>query len=154
MPQIRSRLLQWHAGSYSESWQAVLAALPSTHTLQRIVTSLLGHLSAPPTSLAVQLKERRLVRTEAWQLRGVLGAPSEERPELWDALMAAISAREWDEGHARVIVCWISGAQVDACDEDGECFILGTINLLTNIMESLGHPAISCVGNMVVIGTH
>lgn len=46
-------------------------------------------------------------------LEGLVGriTPSPEREELWEVASGVMlnMSREWNEAHARVFVCWVSG---------------------------------------------
>lgn len=43
--------------------------------------------------------------------------------EFWDNVSAVILNRKWDEGYARVFVCWTAAAHTNIVDTDGDAFV-------------------------------
>ncbi|KAF8163004.1 telomeric DNA binding protein [Crassisporium funariophilum] len=114
LPTIRSRL---HPSSPSPSssryavyWHSVILAIPSSLTLQSILTSLFASLSTvePPTD--AEPARRARVRGEAALLKGVVGDVSPDEGELWEVAVSLVLSRSWDESYARIFACWFSGA--------------------------------------------
>ncbi|KAJ6623438.1 telomere length regulation protein-domain-containing protein [Mycena sp. CBHHK59/15] len=114
LPQIRARLVQENSASYSAVWSKILRGFTSSFTLQSILTSLFGSMSAE-SSLEDSAPQRAMVKREALLLRGLVGPfPSaKEDVELWESISAVVLGRDWSEGHARIFVCWASGPQTD-----------------------------------------
>ncbi|KAJ7090068.1 telomere length regulation protein-domain-containing protein [Mycena crocata] len=112
LPQIRVRLTQDNYTSYSAAWSRILGGFSSSLTLQSILTSLLGSLSAESATDSSPY-QRAMVKRESVLLRGLLGPIDSDDSELWESISAVILTREWNEGHARIFVCWISGIGTD-----------------------------------------
>jgi telomere length regulation protein len=89
-------------------------------TLQTIFVSLLAHLTPTVISLDASPSTRGLMKKEGQILRGVLGPPELDRIALWEVLSSAVLTRDWTEAHARIVVCWVTGADTNAADEEGE----------------------------------
>jgi hypothetical protein len=64
-------------------------------------------------------RQKALVKREAALLCAVVGPLNTQSQELWDNVSAVILNREWNEGHARVFVCWAAGADQNTVDAEG-----------------------------------
>ncbi|EGN95974.1 hypothetical protein SERLA73DRAFT_170414 [Serpula lacrymans var. lacrymans S7.3] len=126
LPTIRSRLENDTPGQYSAFWNDIIRFIPSVLTQQAILTSLLSSLSRPPTSLLSPLSvDRGIVKREAILLRGVVGR-FEPQSEVWNSILAIAFGREWNEFHARILVCWAAQALL--------------VTLLEKVLERWGTP--------------
>ena len=122
LPAIRARLrADADRTRYSALWAELFASLPSSLTLQSILTSLFGHVAAPASGLDASSAARGLVKREAGLLRGTVGELAKES-SLWQSVGAAILSRDWNEGHARIYACWAAGAQTGSVNEGGGRF--------------------------------
>ena len=123
LPAIRRHLSQGGTttASYSVFWSTVLESLPSSLTLQNVLTSLFAHILVPDTPLDFSASSRGLVRREAILLRGIVGSWGDNRKYLLDSTSAVVLARDWSEGHARVYSCWVAGASTGVVDYQGKC---------------------------------
>ncbi|KAJ7940835.1 telomere length regulation protein-domain-containing protein [Mycena leptocephala] len=90
--------------AYSATWSRLLRGFSSSFTLQSILTSLFGSFSQ---------HQRAMVKRESLVLLGLLGPAVSNDTELWESISAVILTREWNEGHARIFVGWISGPQTN-----------------------------------------
>ncbi|KAJ7109184.1 telomere length regulation protein-domain-containing protein [Mycena epipterygia] len=110
LPQIRTRLTQENSASYSAAWSRILRGFSSSFTLQSIVTSLFGTL---PVECGIDSSphQRAMVKRESLLLLRILGPVVSDDTELWESISAVILTREWNESHARIFVCWVSGPQ-------------------------------------------
>ncbi|KAF5386639.1 hypothetical protein D9615_001839 [Tricholomella constricta] len=108
-PTIRARLAADDVSLYSTMWSTLFLGLPSSLTLQSILTSLLASL--PPSAHATQGTpfQRAVVKNKAKFLNGITGSITPEKEELWESTIAIIQGKDWDIGQARVFVCWLSG---------------------------------------------
>jgi len=109
LPTIRAR----SNTTYSKYWASLFLTLPSSLTLQSVLKSLFASLHTPATN-----KERVGVRQEAAVLSAIVGKLSPERPELWEITIALITSRNWEEHHARIFVCWVSGGSPEGASVD------------------------------------
>ncbi|KAK7015025.1 telomere-reg-2 domain-containing protein [Favolaschia claudopus] len=109
LAQIRVRVSEPNSASYTAAWGRVLRGL-SPFTLQSILTSLFGALSIE-SGTNDSLPQRALVKRESLVLLGLLG--SVEPDDLWESVLAVILTRTWNEGLARIIVCWVSGLETN-----------------------------------------
>ncbi|KAJ7098107.1 telomere length regulation protein-domain-containing protein, partial [Mycena belliarum] len=113
LPRIRAQLVQENSASYSAAWAKILRGLSSSFTLQSIVASLFGSLLAE-SGIDSSLYHRAAVKRESFLLSGFLGpAVSSNDTEIWESVSAVILGREWNEGHARIFVCWVCGPRND-----------------------------------------
>ncbi|KAJ7632433.1 telomere length regulation protein-domain-containing protein [Roridomyces roridus] len=103
LPQIRTRLGQVSAATYSAAWGQLLRGFGSSRTLQSILTCLFTALSADSGTDSSPL-HRTHVKRDSLLLSGILGPVDSE---LWESISAVILTREWSESHARIFVCWI-----------------------------------------------
>ncbi|KAI0318340.1 telomere length regulation protein-domain-containing protein [Amylostereum chailletii] len=117
---IRSRISakDTQGALYSVLWSDLLLALPSSFTVQGILTSLFAHLSAPEDALDMTLQTRARVKREAEILGAILGDLKGEKKALWDSIGAVVLGRDWQEGYARIFVCWVAGTQKETVDEE------------------------------------
>jgi len=109
LPSIRRRLKSNNSKPYSDYWSALILAIPSSHTLQSILTSVFASLLViePPTDTAPASRTR--VKQEASLLNSLIGSITPDKPELWEIGTSLVTSRDWAESHARVFVCWLSG---------------------------------------------
>jgi telomere length regulation protein len=106
------RLTQESFAAYSATWSRLLRGFSSSFTLQSILTSLFGSLSADSCTDSSQ-HQRAMVKRESLVLLGLLGPAVSNDTELWESISAVILTREWNEGHARIFVGWVSGPQTN-----------------------------------------
>ncbi|KAH9174221.1 telomere length regulation protein-domain-containing protein [Lactarius sanguifluus] len=135
LPTIRARLSKGGnaAALYSAFWATTLESLPSSFTLQSILTSLFAHISVPDVPLDPSPPSRALVKREATLLLGILGRLSEGKQYVLDSTSTAMLARDWSEGHARVYACWAAGATAGAIDTNAvSAFLTPTLNIWTS----------------------
>jgi telomere length regulation protein len=116
---IHHRLRSEDYASYSLFFSELLQSIPSALTQQTIVGSLLSSLNRI-MSLDPSSRQRALVKQEAALLHGIVGPLNPRSRELWDNVTAVILNRKWDEGYARVFVCWTAGAGKDALNAEGD----------------------------------
>jgi hypothetical protein len=125
LPNIRTRLEGDGASDYTTFWSTLLLAVGSTTVTQSMVTSLIGHLTIVPLSLGASTEMRRVVKQEAQILRKLTGDGDQD---LVETMCSVALAKDWNEGHARVIVCSLSESEGTSQDEG---------NSLTTVMELL-----------------
>ncbi|KAF9466374.1 telomere length regulation protein-domain-containing protein [Collybia nuda] len=106
---IRVRLDTDGSNKYSEIWASLFQSLPSSSALQSILRSLLTSLQSLEHVSGNGDLERARVKQEARLLSGLAGSIVPEKEELWELASAIILERDWDIGHARIFVCWMSG---------------------------------------------
>jgi telomere length regulation protein len=119
LPIIRRRLGSEDHTSYSLFLSDVIQSIPSALTQQAILGSLLASLKQLAMKLDPSSHQRALVKREASMLRSIIGPLNAQSQELWENMSAVILNRQWDEGRARMIVCWIAGFDSDALDTEG-----------------------------------
>jgi telomere length regulation protein len=126
LPTIRARLSKGGtaAESYHAFWTTLLEALPSSFTLQSVLTSLFAHISVPHPPLDPSPSSRALVKREATLLLGIIGRLTDSKQYMLNSVSTAMLARDWSEGHARVFACWIAGATAGAVDTKGKCLVV------------------------------
>ncbi|KAJ7489899.1 telomere length regulation protein-domain-containing protein, partial [Mycena galericulata] len=112
LPQIRTRLSQENSASYTATWGKIWRGFASSLTLQSILTSLFGSLSAE-SKTDNSPHQRAAVKRESLLLLELLGPIVSDDTELWESISAVILTREWNESHARIFVCWVCGPQTD-----------------------------------------
>ena len=120
LPTIRQRLASQHS-TYAAFWSNLFLNIPSILTLQSILTSLFGSLESlescslkttDDTSIA-----RARIKNDAALLAGLVGEITPEKEDLWQistGLITGSGLREWPESHARIFICWVSGASRSA----------------------------------------
>lgn len=69
------------------------------------------------------------MKHEAILLRGLVGYLASDKQELWEVLSAVILGRDWDEGHSRILVCWVAGSEYDGHREEGNGILFGCPSL-------------------------
>jgi telomere length regulation protein len=124
LPTIRTRLgndagdVAAEIEDYAMFWSTLLSSLGSVIATQTITSSLIGHLDLPPSSQALDSSSttRRLIKREASLIRLVIGNGKDE--DSYAALASVALARDWDECHARVFVCFLSSKGVDGAPND------------------------------------
>lgn len=105
---------------YASAWQNLLGSVPSTLTLQAILVSLFSHLPNVP-DLDASLEARAVAKREAITLKGMFGRFGKESDILDGFTMAALG-RTWNVSLARILTCWIAGAEGGRLNVGGECF--------------------------------
>lgn len=115
LPTIRYHL---NEPTYGTFWNEILGSIPSTITLRTILTSLFVHLNEVE-GLENSDLTRAQVKRESLLLRSFLGKLTTDRDDLWDAFNAVILNRDWDEGRARIFVCWVAGTEYKHTEVDG-----------------------------------
>ena len=109
LPSIRQRLKSDNSKSYSDYWSTMILAIPSSHTLQSILTSIFASLLVIESSTDIAPTSRARVKQEASLLSGLIGLITPEKPDLWEIGTSLLTSRDWPESHARIFVCWLSG---------------------------------------------
>ncbi|CAK5279612.1 unnamed protein product, partial [Mycena citricolor] len=113
LPLIRERLAVENL-RYSGAWRKIFRGFASTLALQSVFVSLLSALPADGR-LDGSPQVRSSIKREGLFLNSFLGSLDvEEDWQLWEALSAVVLTREWNEAHARIFVCWISGPRCNA----------------------------------------
>ena len=116
LPQIRQHV---ESPLYQTVWKQIFDGLASSAVLQSIFVSLFSSIrSAPP--LDSSLPTRSLVKSEAALLRAILGDLSPENGDLWDVVLGVSQTRDFDEGRARVLACWVAASAKDDTDSSGK----------------------------------
>ncbi|KAI9456255.1 telomere length regulation protein-domain-containing protein [Lactarius psammicola] len=135
LPTIRARLSKGGNATalYSAFWATLLESLPSSFTLQSVLTSLFAHISVPEVPLDPSPSSRALVKREANLLLGIIGRLTDGKQYVLDSTSTAVLARDWSEGHARVYACWVAGATAGAVDTKAtSAFLTSTLNIWTS----------------------
>jgi telomere length regulation protein len=112
LPSIRQRLKSDNSKSYSDYWSALILAIPSSHTLQSILTSIFASLLVIELPTDTAPTSRARVKQEASLLNGLIGSITPDKPELWEIGTSLLTSRDWPESHARIFVCWLSGGSL------------------------------------------
>ena len=60
------------------------------------------------------------MKSEATLLRAVLGDLSTDNRDLWDVVLAISQTRDFGEGKARVLACWVAISAKDDTDSSRE----------------------------------
>jgi len=60
------------------------------------------------------------VKSEATLLRAVLGDLSPDSRDLWDVVLAVSQTRDFGEGKARVLACWVAISPVGGAGSSRE----------------------------------
>lgn len=133
LPSIRRRLKSDNSKPYSDYWSAVILAIPSSHTLQSILTSIFASLLVIESSTDTAPTSRACVKQEASLLDGLIGLITQDKPELWEIATSLLTSRDWPESHARIFICWISGgSQNTRVSLKGSSFPLLKMTVTTN----------------------
>ncbi|KAF6764869.1 telomeric DNA binding protein [Ephemerocybe angulata] len=135
LPTIQSKVYSPTRQAYFAYWNELLANLPSILSLQSILISLFGSLRTLEPPLDDSPSQRALVREEAITLTDFVGAPQPDTEELWETVSSIILKRSWPLSHARVFVCWISGAS-----RGGDINLAALEALLKNVLERWADP--------------
>ncbi|KAL0579959.1 telomere binding protein [Marasmius crinis-equi] len=106
LPTMRKRLDGPGSSLYGQAWFQILQSFPSSTTLRAILNSLFASLKSV-NSLDAAIRVRALVKREARLLQDISPLGSDDE-ELWECASSLIVNRDWDEGHARIFVAWIS----------------------------------------------
>ncbi|KAG6832422.1 hypothetical protein H0H87_001582 [Tephrocybe sp. NHM501043] len=109
LPTIRDRLESGSPSTYSNMWSFLFSGLPSTLILCSVFTSLLGAIS-PVHPTSVKMSQRTAVKQEALMISGITGSVAPEREEVWESVIGIILGKEWDPGHPRVLIYWLSNS--------------------------------------------
>lgn len=104
LPEIRRRA---DVPSFQSIWKMVLDGLSSSTVLQSMFVSLFHSVGSVP-SLDPSLYVRSLVKSEATLLGAILGDLSPDNRDLWDVVLAVSQTRDFGEGKARVLACWVA----------------------------------------------
>lgn len=116
LPEIRHHV---ESPSYQAVWKQIFDRLPSSAVLQSIFVSLFSSIrSFPP--LDSSLPTRNLVKSEATLSRAILGDLSPENRDLWDVVTGASQIRDFGEGRARLLACWVALSAKDSTDLSGK----------------------------------
>ncbi|EKM82953.1 hypothetical protein AGABI1DRAFT_69024 [Agaricus bisporus var. burnettii JB137-S8] len=109
LPIIRPKVLGLsRSNSYCDAWQKLILSIPSSLTLQSVLTSLLASLEHVDSPTDPSTEKRVQVKTEAKLLTAVLGRLSEDENQLWEIATSLILNRDWEESYARIFVCWLA----------------------------------------------
>lgn len=54
--------------------------------------------------------QRATVKRNALHLNGLIGIIKEDDKHLWDVVSSYILGQDWNEGHARIFICWLSSS--------------------------------------------
>lgn len=109
LPSIRRRLRSDNSKPYSDYWSALTLSIPSSHTLQSILTSAFTSLLVIELSTDTTPATRTHIKQEASLMNGLIGSVTPDKPELWEIWTSLLTSRDWAESHARIFVCWLSG---------------------------------------------
>lgn len=133
LPAIRRRLKSDNSKPYSDYWSAIILAIPSSHTLQSILTSIFASLLVVNSPTDTSPTSRARVKQEASLLNGLIGLITPDKPELWEIGTNLFTNRDWPESHARIFVCWLSGgSQSTRISLKGSSFPLSKKTVTTN----------------------
>jgi len=116
LPTIRQRLSSQNR-TYAAFWSNLFLSIPSILTLHSILTSLFGSLESLESSSLKATDDsptaRARIKNDAALLAGLVGEITPEKEDLWQiatGLITGSGLREWPESHARIFICWVSGA--------------------------------------------
>ncbi|KAI0670628.1 telomeric DNA binding protein [Trametes maxima] len=143
LPIIRARTVQNHDDSYSIIWTSIFAALPSSHNLRTVLTSLFVHLTPASNGLDTTSRTRALILREARLVKLLLGPLKKENSELVESFSAVALGRNFDEGHARIFACWAAGAQKDSRDREALDLVLTRVLDVWTDPEHIKHSLLS-----------
>ncbi|KAI0336269.1 telomeric DNA binding protein [Cubamyces sp. BRFM 1775] len=143
LPTIRTRLSSDGSLEYAATWTKLLASLPSSSNLRSILTSLFSHLAPIPSALDASPHTRALCAREGLLLQNLLGSLLKTNSELIDSFSAVALGRNWDEGHARIFVCWAAGAHKRARNREGLEILLKMVIDLWTDADHIRHSLLS-----------
>ncbi len=108
LPVIRKRAIVEQDLHYCAFWNELIFGMPSTLTLQTILSSLFFSLEEMDFDLGSDTLCRATVKKEALFLRALLGDPEMYSTEQCEVVFSVILGRDFTIAHARVFVCWLS----------------------------------------------
>jgi telomere length regulation protein len=118
LPTIRGRFRE-DDDRYSKFWTDILNSLPSTVAQQTLFSSLCYSLAQLPSPLGVTAQDRGIVVQESLLLHAIFG-PLQPESDAWNSVLGVILTRDWNEGHARIFVCWAAGAARGTTNSKGQ----------------------------------
>ncbi|KAH0584293.1 DNA replication checkpoint protein tel2 [Termitomyces sp. J132] len=107
---IRDRTVSTGASGYITMWSSLFSEIPSTLTLRSIITSLLAAIPPLTYPTGTDMSQRIAVKRDARLLRCITGRVTPERDEVWETTMGIILGKDWDQGYARIFICWLFGS--------------------------------------------
>jgi len=110
LPTIRSKLGYSGSEPYSLFWGSIFSSISSELALQSILTSLFSCISLDGSPLDSSPSKRSRIKQEANLLYESVGELLPSKSGLWEIATSLMIGRDWDESHARIYVCWMSGA--------------------------------------------
>lgn len=81
-------------------------------TLRSILISLLNSID-PVTATDGSEMQRVQAKNKGKMLTDLVGKLDPSKQEIWETALGVIIGREWKEGYARIIVCWVCGSEKD-----------------------------------------
>ncbi|KAF9050690.1 hypothetical protein BDZ89DRAFT_1005984, partial [Hymenopellis radicata] len=108
LPVIRKRAVVEQDQNYCAFWSELLFGMPSTLTIQAILSSLFFSLEGMDFELESDPLHRGTVKREALFLRAFLGDPEMYSTEQCEVVFSVVLGRDFTIAHARVFVCWLS----------------------------------------------
>lgn len=109
LPLVQARILEVEYLSYFLRWNEIFRGFASVQALRRILISLFASAPKIENTRNTSPQQRAQVKQQAVILDRLIGGPAQSS-ELWDTVSGIIMGREWDEGRARIFVCWVAGA--------------------------------------------
>lgn len=106
LPIIRQRFQNGAEPAYRRFWNDLLDSVPSSIILQKILLSLFASLAAISPATGNSIAQRGLVRREANLLWNIVGTLDPCKDAIWEAVAACVTSKVYDEGFARILVCW------------------------------------------------
>ncbi|KAH7886252.1 telomere length regulation protein-domain-containing protein [Phlebopus sp. FC_14] len=141
LPSIRNRLRRNDAQQYQKLWTRTISSLPSVHTQQTVIASLLTALVLPESPLGTSAHDRGIVHREATLLRDVIGDLDPD-DDVWDSVVAVVLTRTWSQNHARVFVCWMADRKQNSSQGTLEVFLSRVIDVWSS-PEHIKHSLLS-----------
>jgi telomere length regulation protein len=129
--------IRTRSAEYAVFWAELLISLGSTMMIQSIIKSLLAHLPLPSSPLDTSPHTRSFIRREAQILRRLSGGHDIDNLELLDSLLAVALAKEWNEAHARLIVCRLAGDVPNDGNGSGAFWACTVVSWLTSCPSGL-----------------
>ncbi|KAJ2917584.1 hypothetical protein MD484_g2776, partial [Candolleomyces efflorescens] len=136
LPTIQSKIYAVNRQAYFAYWNELLGNLQSTLTLQSILMSLFGSLRKLGSPLDDSSEQRVVVREEAILLTNLVGTAQPDNEELWEIITNLILNRPFSISHARIFVCWLSGA----ANNGGEINITALDAFLQSVLQLWSDP--------------